>query len=172
MNSWMILVGLMWLQPPVKQEIETSIQKRDVPSAALTFLSTTLSEANDIRYYKESDGQDISFEVKFRLNGHVWSVEFDSAGAFQDAECLVSMNDLSSELTSKILSHLNSRFTSWSANRIQLQFPSWPTELENPTGVEIVVEGQNSSEVGLFEFFFPSDGSAISERRVTEILDF
>jgi hypothetical protein len=168
----MILVILMWVQPPLKQEIETSIQKHDMPESALVFLESTLREADDIRYYKESDGLDVSYEVKFRLNGNQWSVEFDSSGAFEDAEQLVKLDMLSSEWQLKLRTHLDSRFNSWTATRVQLQFLTWPADLDHPAGIELIVEGQNSSEIGVFEFGFPSDDSGISERRVIEILDF
>lgn len=168
----MILVWLFLVQPPVKQEIETSIQKRDVPPAVLEFLESSLSKSNDIRYYRQTDGQTQTYEIKFRLDGRDWSVEFHPNGVLEDAEWLVNLDELSSDLKSNIDSHLNSIFTTWTATRVQLQYTTWPANFDAPSGIEIVVEGQNSTEVGTFEFFFPSDGSGISERRVLEILDF
>ncbi len=172
MPTLILLIACLLMKPPIKHEVETSINKSDMPSAALMFLDSTLAKANDIRYYKETDGQHVTFEVKFRLDGQEWSVEFDPSGTLEDAEWLVNMKDLSPEWRTRIRSHLDSRFTSWTATRVQLQYLTWPADLDHPTGVELIVEGQNSSEIGVFEFGFPSDDSAVSERRVLEILEF
>ncbi len=172
MSPWSLLLGLILINPPVKQEIEMSIQKSDMPSTALTFLEATLTKAEEIRFFKETDGQDVSYEVKFRLDGHEWSIEFDPTGNLDDAEKLVDFKDLSKEWRARIHSQLDSRFTSWTVTRVQLQFLTWPADLDRPTGVELIVEGQNSSEIGVFEFGFPSDDSSVSERRVMEIFEF
>ncbi len=157
--------------PPVKQEVEMSSRRRDLPDTSLALLNTTLRRASDVRYFRETDGNSRSYEVKFRLDGARWSVEFSADGELEDVEIERSLSDLQQATVAAIRSSLNQRFSRYNIRKVQAQYLSWPPDLGSPTAYELIVEGSNPNEIGLFEVNFDPFGAIQSERRVLEIPD-
>lgn len=169
----LLLSLLVWLSPPVKQEIETSIRREALPAAVLDWISPLTSTASRMRYFRQTDGTDTSYEVKFRLGEHEWSVEFDFDGRILDAERITDIR----ALPAGAIAHLDTRFARWRATRIQAQHqPSvrstdraaWFARPEGVTGYEVVVEAMNGPELGRFELRFDAEGTFLLERRILE----
>lgn len=174
----MILVAWLGISPPVKQEREARIQRDAFPAPAVEWLYPVIDRAGRVRYYRQTDGADLTFEVKFRISGESWSVEFLEDGSFDEAERLIRQR----ELPEAVVRHLDSRFRSWKTTRIQASHqPVWgrtasPEWFRNPTapvGYELEVDGTNGAEIGRFELTFDAAGTFLEERRVVEIpMDF
>lgn len=157
--------------PPDKVEVETSIRASQLPASALALLKPTLRRATDIRYFRETDGEIRSYEAKFWLDGARWSVEFSSDGTFEDVEVERTLTDLDATSAAAIRSTLAERFSRHTIRKLQVQYTTWPPDLDAPVAYELVVEGTTSKELGVFELTLDSNGVLVSERRVVEIPD-
>lgn len=169
-----ILLSLSLLllpSPPVKQEVEASIRASDVPASSLALLNPLLTLATDVRYFRETDGETFSYEVKFWLDGARWSVEFSQDGDYKDTEIERAASALPPSVAETIRSSLGQRFSNYTLRRIQEQYLTWPPELGTPGGYEVTVEGSSSKELGVFEFNLDSEGNIVRERRVIDIPD-
>lgn len=167
----MIVVMLLMLwgaTPPVKQEVEIRIGRHEVPAAILAWMDPALRQSSRVRYFRQTDGEERSYEIKFASGPHHWSVEFHTDGTFKEAERLID----ASLLPASITAHLDSRFTSWRITRAQAQHEpvgDWHRHPPAPIGYEIEVDGAHGREVGRFELTFTSDGGLLAERRLIEI---
>jgi hypothetical protein len=157
--------------PPDKQEVETSVRASDFPSSSLALLTPMLSRATDVRYFRESDGQTLSYEVKFWLDGARWSVEFSNDGAFEDVEVERRLTDLDPTTAAAIRSTLSGHFARHTIRKLQIQYTTYPPDLGTPVAYEIIVEGTSSKELGVFELKLDTTGSILEKRRVIEIPD-
>lgn len=171
---WMMIVLWLGVAPPVKQEAETRIQRAQFPATALAWLEPVTDRARYVRYYRQTDGADLTYEIKFRLGAQTWSVEFLEDGTFDEAERIIRQGDL----PEAVITHLDARFHRWKTSRIQAQHipgPSATATVEwfrNPTGAvgyEVEVEGRKGAEIGRFELTFDAAGTFVEERRVIEI---
>ncbi len=175
---WMMILAWLSVAPPDKQEAETRITRDGFPASALRWLEPVTQRARNVRYFRQSDGTDLTFEVKFRIGSETWSVEFLEDGTFEEAERLIAERDLPEGVTG----HLDRRFRTWKTTRIQArhqpdtQEPAVAAWFRDPTaanGYEVEVEGRNGAEIGHFELTFDADGSFRDERRIIEIpIDF
>ena len=162
------------VSPQPKQEVETRIRPSEFPHPAAEWIAPVVAEARRIRHYLQTDGVDTSYEVKFKIDGQTWSVEFEEDGAFQDAERLTNPRSLPEGMRT----HLDSRFKSWKIVRAQSQHqpdtesparPDWFRTPSAPIGYEVEVEGRNADEIGRFELQFDSGARLLLERRILEI---
>ncbi len=169
-----VLLSLLLLlptAPPVKEEVETVIRAKELPASSLALLNPWIQQATDVRYFRETDGQSRSYEIKFWLDGARWSVEFDADGTYNDTEIERSFSELPPDVAESVRSELGKRFDKFSIRRIQEQYLTWPPEIGTPSGFELTVEGTSSQELGVFEFNTDARGNLLHERRVIEIPD-
>jgi len=72
MNKYNILLILTLVScltyGQVKQEKEYGVDAEVFPETALELISPYLTDAKRIKYYKEIDGVDSSYEIKFNIN--------------------------------------------------------------------------------------------------------
>lgn len=166
-----LVLLLLPLSPPVKQEVESSIRASDFPASSLALLNPTISRAQDVRYFRETDGQTRSFEVKFWLDGARWSVEFSADGTFEDVEVERTLTDLPPATAAAFRATLQKRFTRHTVRKVQVQYTSWPPDFDAPMAYELIVEGTTTKELGVFELTLDAAGTILEERRVIEIPD-
>jgi hypothetical protein len=175
---WIMVFAWLNVSPPDKHEIETRITAAEFPAMASDWLRPVVSRSRNVRYFRQTDGSDLSFEVKFRIGSESWSVEFLEDGTFEEAERLISERDL----PEMVVYHLDRRFRTWKATRIQARhqpdlrqpaLAAWFRNPASPIGYEVEVEGRNGSEIGRFELTFDAEGTFVDERRIIEIpIDF
>jgi hypothetical protein len=174
----MIVLGWLSMTPPGKQEAETRIPGTEFPALSTEWLRPVVSRSRNVRYFRQTDGADLTFEVKFRIGSESWSVEFLEDGTFEEAERLIPERDL----PEGAVTHLDRRFRTWKATRIQARHQpdvkqpalvGWFRDPTSPIGYEVEVEGRNGSEIGRFELTFDAEGTFVDERRIIEIpIDF
>lgn len=163
---------LLQTSPPRKMEVETSIRSADFPATSLALLQPLLADATDIRYFRETDGEERTYEVKFVKDGFRWSVEFSREGEYKDTEIERAFETLPSDVRSAFAGMLQDRFTRHNIRKVQEQYRTWPPDLGRPDGYEITVAGTSASELGVFEFNLDADGSVTLVRRVVELPSF
>lgn len=167
----LFLLLLLPSAPPVKQEVETTARASDLPASSLALLNPMIQRANDVRYFRETDGQTRSYEVKFWLDGARWSVEFASDGRFEDVEVERPLTDLPQATAAAIRASLTQRFSKHTIRKLQIQYTAWPPDLGAPVAYELIVEGSTPKELGVFELTLDPSGKILDERRVIEIPD-
>ncbi|MEX2477257.1 MAG: hypothetical protein WD357_02400 [Gracilimonas sp.] len=159
-----------------KQEVETSIHKNDMPAEALSILNEFWNKEKKADFYREFDGQSVSYEAKFKLNNYLHSIEFDENGTLLDIELLINFDEIPENTGKAIKAYLNDQYTKFRITRIQRQYTSDGDDLsELFLGEEFVdlniryeleVEAQNKEELGAFEFLFNENGQLIRKREI------
>ena len=128
--------------------------------------------ARHLKFYHEIDGQKESYEVKFKKDNTLFSLEFNKAGALEDIEVLISTE----QLPKAIIEVLNSIFIRYKLVKIQKQY--LPTGEETPESIierlfenrstprayEIVLLGKTEKEKRQFEFLFDPHGNILDKR--------
>lgn len=163
-------------QDSLKQEIEKRIRQQDMPEPALDFLKNWLKHSRRIRYYYQTDGEDISYEAKLIREGRRFSIEFNEAGTLLDIEELISYDRLPQSTKLRIDSVLVSSYQKHKIRRLQRQFlPSSEKEYEklkafsfskNGERYELEIDTQNNSSVQSYEILFNALGQPIQRRLI------
>lgn len=160
-----------------KYEREHRIRKAQFPEKAHRFIAGQLQQARRIRYYRETDSTEISYEVKFKKDRLHYSVEFDEQGQLEDIEILVKEVDLPSESFSNIRGYLDTSFHKYRIRRIQQQYvvtagEAVETTLKNAfqnlllpgINYELMVSGKREKGYLDYEILFDSGGNFIRQR--------
>lgn len=65
---WMMILAWLSVAPPDKQEAETRITRDGFPASALRWLEPVTQRARNVRYFRQSDGTDLTLgQVPDRL---------------------------------------------------------------------------------------------------------
>ena len=156
----------------VKREVEERISLEKLPNAIKSLLPIIKPNAKHLKFYHEIDGEKESYEVKFKKENTLFSIEFNKAGALEDIEVLISTE----QLPKAIIEALNPMFIRYKLVRIQKQF--LPTGGESPKRViersfenratpkayEIGLFGKTEKENKQFEFLFDPLGNILDKR--------
>ncbi len=165
----------LWGQ--TKNEKESRVQLTQFPEPAQLVLEQTPDAAKRTRYYRETDGEKLSFESKFKFNSHWYSVEFSAKGVLEDIEVLIKSHDLPERQRDAIESYLEANSNKFEIIKIQEQYrfetPFSGVEflnhiLEQRTNTasyyELIVALKIKKEWFLKEMTFDPDGRFINAR--------
>ncbi|NBC02156.1 MAG: hypothetical protein GVY20_00475 [Bacteroidetes bacterium] len=167
----------------LKEEVENSIDKDEMPASALDALEDFLEDqiVTDANYYRETDGETTTFEAKLYWQDYQYSIEFTDEGLLLDIEQLIEFNEIPEGIQGRITQIMEEQFSRFRMTRVQRQYISDEEDedgedviedfLENDMDdlivrYEIEVEGQNRSEMGSFEMLFDPEGELIQRRRI------
>jgi len=167
----------------LKEEVENSIDKDEMPASALDALEDFLEDqiVTDANYYRETDGETTTFEAKLYWQDYQYSIEFTDEGLLLDIEQLIEFNEIPEGIQGHITQIMEEQFSRFRMTRVQRQYISDEEDedgedviedfLENDMDdlivrYEIEVEGQNRSEMGSFEMLFDPEGELIQRRRI------
>ncbi|HDP55510.1 MAG TPA: hypothetical protein ENN24_07540 [Bacteroidetes bacterium] len=128
------------LQAQEKFEREQKIKESAAPAKAIEFVSTIQAKSKP-KWYKEISNEGISYEAKFKVDKHLFSVKFDTLGHLLDVEKKVKLNDLDSKARTLIETTLLNTFGSYKIDKIQLQW----TGASTATLIELIEKGSSSS---------------------------
>lgn len=68
----------------VKNEVEVSIRPHEMPEKSVRLLTSVLRDARRVRFYRETDGEQVSYESKLKWRGDAYSIEFHADGSLMD----------------------------------------------------------------------------------------
>lgn len=166
---------------PTKQEVEESIRQQQMPKEALSLLEELLEDARKVRYYRERDGDQLSYESKFIWQGDTYSVEFFPDGALMDIEKLIDFDELPKITQNNIADYLRQHFDKTSIKRLQQQFTPEDTDesdeemmeefmeqdLDDLTiRYELVVDTKKDGKITAYEMLFDEAGNYLEQRLV------
>ena len=160
-----------------KQEVEKSIKQDEIPSKALKIIEEYFEEYEDIEFFKETDGETTTFEVKIDWQGYTYSVEFDETGVLLDIEQLIDISEIDNELRMAILQKIEDQYTKYEITRIQRQYSDGELDekiedfLEGDFDdlnlrYELEIDAQNRKELGSFELLFDDNGTLLQKRKI------
>ena len=161
-----------------KIEREEDIKKSQLPVKAQEYLNVNIPEnSRKIRLYYETDGEEESFEAKFKFKKNRYSVEFNEQGSLEDIEVLIEKDKLEKELRKKIETYLDERNDRFKIEKIQAQYLSGGANTREllpgginkdliPDNYELIVATKNDGKLKKFEMLFDEDGNFKNEREI------
>ncbi|WKN46097.1 hypothetical protein [Tunicatimonas pelagia] len=174
-----IVAGLMGMffvpsraQEYVKQEQEKRIKLQEIPKVAQDYLdSIWLKESRRKRFYRETDGKNLSYETKLVRNRRRFNIEFNDDGKLQDIEELTRFEEIPDSVRLRTDSVLTNGYSRHTIQRIQRQFLPNQTDdyqeltSENTQNYELEVSLNEGSEVHSYEMLFNSQ-SVLQQKRL------
>lgn len=178
---FLLVLFVLELSAQTKNEKESRIQLSEFPAQAQTTINSIIKEVKRIRHYKEIDGNQESFESKFKFKNHWHSAEFSKSGDLEDLEVTIRERQLDDTIKNTIKSYLNNHFLKYDIIKIQEQYtPSHTTEtqvflknvLDNRKSIdsnfEIVIAVKSSEGWELKELTFNTTGEFLKSRDIQQ----
>ena len=160
----------------VEQEERIDITYFPIQARDMVF---TLSKARKkIKYYKETDGSLITYEAKFKLNGHKYSIECDQKGILIDIEVLIKKKEIASSVLNIITNNLKEISNRFKVEKIQKQFVinhqdslSISNRLESNDfdNYEMIVAFKKDNKIYRKEILFSKEGELLKQRSVKKL---
>jgi hypothetical protein len=157
-----------------KDEREVRIEMNDFPVNGQTILKNLPKSIKGLKLYKETDGEKVSYEAKFKYKKRRYSLEFDTNGSIEDIELIVKEKSLPNE---KIGLYFQSNYRKYKRIKIQRQYVNSNSKDEKAflndvlnescectVNFEIIAEVKTDSERHVKEFLFSETGAYINSR--------
>ena len=128
MKKRYLILGLFFfcviLNAQSKDEREERVKLKDFPVKAQDVIRQLPNGYKRMRLYKETDGEKVSYEAKFKFKKQLVSLEFNTLGAIEDIEIEMTKKALKKqrELFKKIENFLKSKGKKYKLIRIQEQY--------------------------------------------------
>lgn len=164
-----------------KIEKEEGIDRKDMPEAASFLIEKIPEKAKRLRYYYQTDGEEESYETKFRFKRSIFSVEFGKDGKLQDVEVTLKERQLPRISLENIQNYLKVNHERHKLEKIQAQYlprntsenvaekvflKSLSFDSQQPDNYEIIVAVKNKGKLKKFEMLFDKNGEFKSEREI------
>lgn len=105
-----------------KNEKEQRIQLSEFPKLAKSTISKLPKDCKRFKYYFETDGDKLSFEVKFTFNKRRYSLEFSEDGQIEDIESIVKLRHIPTSIKQNINSYFKLTFKTHKLIKLQNQY--------------------------------------------------
>ncbi len=164
-----------------KNEKESRIRVEQFPEEAASIVNTVIESVKRIRYYKEIDNDNESYESKFKFKKHWYSVEFDKDGTFEDVEVTIKERHIPEAIKLNIKSYLETHFDRFDFIKIQEQYlyesegdakQFLNTVLQKRPDIasyyELVVATKTNKNWSIQEMTFDSNGAFLNSRPVEQ----
>ncbi|MCB4799801.1 hypothetical protein [Neotamlana laminarinivorans] len=178
-----IIILLFWsclLQAQTKNEKEERIPDFQFPKPAYNYFNNTKKPLKRLKFFKEIDGKNKSYEAKFKYNKLHYSVEFDTLGKLEDIEIIIKQKHIPEGALQQITTYFKTNFDKYSFIKIQEQYINKTTKtdtdfinyiLENPIGkhthFEIIAEIKSEKDRLFKEFTFKFTGEFEKSRPIS-----
>ena len=182
----LLLVSLNVSGQEFKKEKEIGISKKYVPDEALE-ITNEFNIKRKKKWYRQTNFDTTSYEVKFKWNSHFYSVEFDTTGQILDIEQLVKWEEIEQKHRKQLNKIFENRFDKYKLIKCQIQytgdkkslntfFKSGEIDERLTIRFEIEIEGKSDKSWKKYEFLVTSEGKVKRERiiigRSTENLNY
>jgi hypothetical protein len=161
----------------IKQEREERVESFVFPAGTLSLVKE-IAINRKVKFYKEFDGDKISFEAKFKKRRQRYSIEYSQNGTLEDVEIEVKRKVIDSLLWGKIAIRLDSISDRWRVEKIQQQFVSDPfdkaqlllrMEGKEFDNLELIVAFKSNRKIYRKELLFDKEGKLINQRNVKRL---
>ena len=161
-----------------KEEREFRTTRDSLPAPTRDIIAKLPKNIKKLRFFKESDGDKQSFEIKFKYKKKSFSIEFDNLGTIEDTEMLIKKKDIIPSVYKSISNFMSNEFDKVIFIKIQKQFPfthhttaidtylkkTLDDDFGDDINYEIIVEIKKSSLREFREYTFDSKGLFVSYR--------
>ncbi len=165
-------------QTQVKMEKEVRIKENNVPEIAKTFLKEA-GVVNRIKWYKDTDFQEVVIEAKAKHRGTLYSIEFDTTGHIINVEYIIKYKHLARKIKSNIENQLDTKFRRYTFIKTQKQYTgnkkalnelirNDDTEKNFVTRYEIVLKGTEENYKRKYELTTDREGVLIDMKKIVE----
>lgn len=182
----LIIIPLFFLRfycfsQAAKNEVEESIAKNAMPEKAIQLISDLLEEARKVHFYRETDGEQVSYEAKIQWQRNLYSIEFFENGSLMDIEKLIPYESLSQKAKNNIEKYLDKEYGRFKIRRVQKQFSAEDHDEEDEEVIEefieqdsedltiryeIEIDVREQAEVGAYEMLFDDEGKFVNKRKI------
>ncbi|SHG91183.1 hypothetical protein [Winogradskyella jejuensis] len=160
-----------------KNEKEQRIKISKFPEAVQNVIGDLPKNCKRLKFYKETDGDKKSYEVKFKYLKHYYSIEFSEDGLLEDVEVITKFNKIDDSIKHQIKAYYNQSFKKHKFIKIQKQYV-YNSRLNTNTFInntikqpnttsanyEIIAEVTTDKKRDIREFTFNSKGKFLSSR--------
>jgi hypothetical protein len=178
----LLLPSISIAQVEVKREMEKSIPVKEFPSKCLHRIKPFFIKSKKIRYYKEQNGERLTYEIKLKKEGKQYSIEFHQDCKLIDIEELVKLKELDKKIQNQIIDFFKKHYKKYKMYRIQKQYSprkedtdsffvnnffietNKPYELRYEIEAEVITKDRK--EVLRFEYLFDNQGNLIQKRKI------
>ncbi|WP_042244306.1 hypothetical protein [Jejuia pallidilutea] len=163
-----------------KNEKEERIPISQFPEVARNYFNNFSYKVKYLKFYRETDGDKVSFEAKFKIKKLYYSIEFDINGKLEDIEIVIKEKHIPKHTHANINAYFNAHYKKTRFIKIQKQYVNYTNQsdksfiqhiVEHPndkhTHFEIIAEIKTDETRELREFTFNKDGKFESFRKVT-----
>jgi len=160
-----------------KNEKEERIKASHFPESAKTLIKSLPKDCKHLKFYKETDNDKRSYEIKFKYKKQRFSLEFSEDGKIEDIEVLIKFKKVKKSTRNKIEDYLKNNYQKHKLIKIQKQFiysskisPSQFVDdvLSNNSNVtpnfEIIAEVKSNKKREVKEFTFNNKGEFMTSR--------
>ena len=106
----------------VKNEKEERIKASEFPENIQNYFGTISKQVKKLKFFKETDGQKLSYEAKFKHKKSLYSIEFNAKGFVEDVEILIKKREISKEILETINDYFKSNYDKKRFFKIQKQY--------------------------------------------------
>lgn len=163
-----------------KNEKEERIPASEFPENARNYFNTISQEVKYLKYYRETDGNKKSFEIKFKYNKEHYSVEFDTLGKLEDIEIVIKKKHIPKKTYNAISDYFNKNYKKFTIVKVQKQYVNTTNKPDEQfihhileksfnkhTHFEIIAEVKTKEKHELRELTFNRHGVFEKSRKVT-----
>jgi hypothetical protein len=105
-----------------KTEKEERIPASEFPKNARNYFNIISQDVKYLKYYRETDGDKKSFEVKFKYKKEHYSVEFDTLGKLEDIEIVIKQKHIPKKPATEISKYFKDNFKKTKIIKVQKQY--------------------------------------------------
>ena len=170
----LLFLSSLCLFSQTKDEREFRVEKENFPTNAQSVLKELPNSAKRLKLYKETDGEKVSYEAKFKFKKNRYSLEFDTNGVIEDIEMIVNKKSIPIEI---IEIHFKSNYIRFKIIKIQTQYINTDSKNDKDfmigvlngykgqkVNFEIIAEVKTESNRNVMEFLFTENGKFLNSR--------
>ena len=160
-----------------KNEKEERIKISEFPEVTQAIIESLPKNCKRLKFYKETDGDKKSYEVKFKYLKQYYSIEFSNQGLLEDIEVITKFKNIEDSARQQIAAYYKQFFKKHKFIKIQKQyvytsgsnanaFIDHTLKKRNITSAnyEIIAEVRTDKKRSIKEFTFNHKGEFLSSR--------
>ncbi|MEO1451000.1 MAG: hypothetical protein AAFV07_15835 [Bacteroidota bacterium] len=185
MKKWSYTILILWMMgsgmcalAQHKYEYERRVAESSVPQPALDFI-TDLRLETRVKWFREIRLKGYSYEAKYSLDKHYYSVEFDSLGQLEDVEIEWEETEIPRGALANMHQYWQQNYAKYRVRKIQIQYSRDAKAIHQflRTGefddqivvrYEVVAKGWGTGGPGWYEFTFSEYGVWIKTDEIIE----
>jgi len=175
--TFLLLLVSQLILGQTKNEVEQRFKRGELPKITQNIVDILPDNCKRIKFYKETDGDKKSFEIKFKYKKQYYSIEFSEDGQLEDIEVVIKFKDIKAYTKKQIGNYFKQSYTKHKFIKIQRQY-IYNYEIDasqfvinvlskntkTTTNFEIIAEVKSKKQRHLEEFIFNNDGLFLNSR--------